>query len=144
MIYSYDKFLATHDFNKSASERGGSPILCKGQVFKTVAIKDSLLGVANHHYLTFIDLRNNAQTLNFKINKECRTFSIVNEFSAFYGCGDGEVGLIDRRVTEKRIWSNSEYHKGNRIYDVCRVGDIVLTADTAGTVAGWQPLNKKA
>ena len=96
MAYSYEKNLIMYDFN--AKEKVGS-IVGKGQINKTVSVAENLLGMANDKYLSFIDLRNNAQTLNFKINKDCRTLSIVNEFSAFYGCHDGEVGLIDRRKT---------------------------------------------
>ena len=56
----------------------------------------------------------------------------------FYGCGDGEVGLIDRRFVSKTLWKTNTVHN-SRIYDVCRIDNLVLTGDNVGQLASWMP-----
>ena len=43
------------------------------------ALDDNIIGLANERYVSFADLRNNAQTQNIRINKECRTITALNE-----------------------------------------------------------------
>ena len=141
IVYSYDKYLAAYDLN--SKEKIGQPILCKGTILKTAALSNDILGLVNEKYISFVDLRNNAQTKNIRINKECRTLTAVDEFGIFYGCGDGEVGMLDRRNTQHKVWSNTSAHK-EKIYDVCRMNSHLLSGDNSGQIVSWSPtiLNK--
>ena len=42
------------------------------------ACNDNIISLANQKYISFVDLRNNAQTQNIKINKECRTVTALS------------------------------------------------------------------
>jgi hypothetical protein len=90
--------------------------------------------------VTFVDTRNNANTLDFKFDKIIRTLTSLGPYSVFYGCEDGEVGLADRRNT-KCVWRNTIAHGSSKgkIYDVARMGEMVLSADNKGQVVSWAP-----
>jgi len=60
----------------------------------------------------------------------------LNELTAFYGAVDGEVGALDSRMMSAPLWSNKLTHK-NRIYDICKLEELVLTSDKSGLIAGW-------
>ena len=59
----------------------------------------------------------------------------VSPTSAVYGSVDGEVGLIDRR-NNKCQWKNTVCHR-DRIYDVCRMGQKIVTVDASGNIVSW-------
>ena len=42
------------------------------------SLDDHILGLANERYVSFVDLRNNAQTQNIRINKDTRTITAIN------------------------------------------------------------------
>ena len=95
-------------------------MICNYSILKAVRLDDCTVGVANQLYVTFVDLRNNAKTNNFKVNKEVRTVCKLNQHTLFYGCQDGEVGVFDRTM-DKYLWSTRSGHK-HRVYSICRVG----------------------
>ena len=117
-----------------------SSVLCKGTILKMTPLDDNIIGLANERYVSFADLRNNAQTQNIRINKECRTITALNENTVLYGCEDGELGILDRRRLQDRIWCNRTGHK-TKIYDVCTVGSYLLSGDTTGQIISWAPHN---
>jgi hypothetical protein len=60
----------------------------------------------------------------------------LNDQRVFYGAIDGEVGSLDSRMMNVPLWNNRVNHK-NRIYDICKLGDLILTSDKDGLVVGW-------
>jgi hypothetical protein len=119
IAYGHERYISIYDC--SMKKTISSTALCKGLTFKMIALTEDLMGIANGGYVSFIDRRNNAKTQHFSMGKECRTLTGVNECTVFYGCGDGEVGLVDNRRVEKKLWSTCIGHK-SRIYDVCKIG----------------------
>lgn len=98
-----------------------------------------MVGVANEKYLSFVDLRNPANTRRFNLKKDIRTVAALNDFSLFYGCMDGEVGVIDsRQDSVQSQWRNTTNHK-MQIYDISKVGAEMISCDAGGQVVSWLP-----
>ncbi len=100
---------------------------------------ESVIIAANEKWLSFVDYRNNAKSVNFDLTKTVARFSILNDNLIMYGCMDGELGVIDRRMPRKSRWSTTATHKAP-IYDICQMGDTIVTGDKGGQLASWQPL----
>lgn len=114
-----------------ASETG-----TKSNIFKLKRMTPNIVAVANTNYISFADPRTKKCDNGFRFKTEIRAIQPLNEQTVFYGAIDGEVGTLDSRMTSMPLWSNRINHK-QRIYDICKLGDMVLTGDKHGLIAGW-------
>ena len=65
---------------------------------------EDIVASVNDKYISFVDVRTNGKTIDYNITKPARTLISLSQNSVFYGCMDGEVGVVDLRKNTERCW----------------------------------------
>lgn len=63
---------------------------------------------------------------------------MLSEHHIFYGGKAGEVGVIDCRKPNIHIWNPPEIMHRGKISDILKMGDDIISADSAGNIFGWK------
>lgn len=61
---------------------------------------------------------------------------VMNPNSVVYGTDKGEIGLFDNR--KGIVSSNTIFHKPNRINDIIKHSDYVISGDSGGQIVSWK------
>lgn len=104
-----------------------------------------MLAVAHGNYLTMLDFRQSQPVLNWKIKQKITALCHLGENHIFYGGDEGEVGIFDNRISKEReghLWKNEVFHK-KKIYDLKRVGGLVVSGDDGGNLISWSPIQQE-
>jgi hypothetical protein len=66
------------------------------------------------------------------------TIELISDNHLFYGCRNGDIGLIDLRKINSYIWSPANCPHKEKISDILKIGNDVITADAKGSIAQWK------
>lgn len=109
----------------------------KSNIFKIRKLNPNLICASSINSVYFLDPRAQKREVNSsQVFGEIKALCPINDTILCYGSGTGEIGLIDSRSFSSPFWKDSSNHH-SRIYDITRMGNMVISGDQAGSIIGW-------